>query len=123
MSVAIPLISIIISATSVTIIEPIDGETYDGDWLPFRVIVENENVIPDSVSYSLNGDSPVQVARLNTDWYTYMANDLRTGYSEAPAPHDNTILWAAPVTGEYHEFPTPVTYDGMVLRLQIHSML
>ena len=114
MSVAIPLISIIISATSVTIIEPIDGETYDGDWLPFRVIVENENVIPDSVSYSLNGDSPVQVARLNTDWYTYMANDLRTGYSEAPAPHDNTILWAAPVTGEYHEFPTPVTYDGMV---------
>lgn len=114
MSVAIPLISIIISATSVTIIEPIDGETYDGDWLPFRVIVENENVIPDSVSYSLNGDSPMQVARLNTDWYTYMANDLRTGYSEAQAPHDNTILWAAPVTGEYHEFPTPVTYDGMV---------
>ena len=114
MSVAIPLISIIISATSVTIIEPIDGETYDGDWLPFRVIVENENVIPDSVSYSLNGGSPMQVARLNTDWYTYMANDLRTGYSEAPAPHDNTILWAAPVTGEYHEFPTPVTYDGMV---------
>ena len=108
------LLSSILATTNVTITEPIDGETYDGDWLPLRAIVENENEVPDSVHYSLNGASVVQIPRLNTDWPTYMQNYQNHGYSESPAPHENTILWAAPVTGYEHEFPTPVVYEGVV---------
>ena len=108
------LASILISITSLTITEPVDGETYEGDWLPLRAIVENENEVPDSVHYSLNGQTAVLIPRLNTDWYTYMQNDLHHGYSESPAPHDNTIFWTAPITGTDHEFPTPVVVDGLV---------
>ncbi len=104
----------VISATGVNITQPVDGETYDGDWLTVKAIVENENEIPEYVQYSLNGQSVIQIPRLNTDWYTYMQNDLHHGYSESPAPTDNTILWTAPVTGDYHEFPTPVIVDGIV---------
>ncbi len=108
------LTAILLSVTNLTITEPVDGETYDGDWLPLRAIVENENEKPDSVHYSLNGQLVIQIPRLNTDWYTYMANNNRTGYSEAPAPHDNTILWTASVTGMGHEFVSPVVVDGRV---------
>jgi len=108
------MISALLMVTGVAIIEPSDGETYDGDWLTVRAIVENENDIPDSVHYELNGNAPLLISRLNTDWYTYMANDLHTGFSESPAPVDNTILWSVPVTGNYHEFPTPVVVDGIV---------
>ena len=108
------LTAILISVTNLTITEPIDGETYDGDWLPLRAIVENENELPDSVHYSLNGQTAVLIPRLNTDWYTYMANNNRTGYSESPSPHDATILWTAPVTGMGHEFVSPVVVDGRV---------
>ncbi len=108
------LMSAVLLTTGVTITEPVDGETYNGDWLTLRAIVENENEIPDSVLYVLNGNSSILVPRLNTDWYTYMANDCHTGYSESPAPVDNTILWSAPITGDYHEFPTPVVVDGIV---------
>jgi len=114
MNLVIILSYTLLSATSVTITEPIDGETYEGDWLPFRVIVENENEIPDSVHYSLNGESLVSVQRLNTDWYTYMANDCRTGFSESPAPHTNEILWTQPVSGNEHEFVSPVIVNGRV---------
>ena len=106
------LTAILISVTNLTITEPVDGETYNGDWLTLLAIVENE--IPDSVHYSINGQPVLQVPRLNTDWYTYMANDLHTGYSESPAPTDNTILWTALVTGDYHEFPSPVIVNGIV---------
>ncbi|MCK5117515.1 MAG: PQQ-binding-like beta-propeller repeat protein [Candidatus Aegiribacteria sp.] len=108
------LTAILISVTNLTITEPVDGETYDGDWLPLRAIVENENELPDSVHYSLNGAAVVLIPRLNTDWYTYMQNDLHHGFSESPAPTDNSILWTAPITGTEHEFPTPVVVDGMV---------
>jgi len=108
------LTAILISTTNLTITEPVDGETYDGDWLPLRAIVENENEIPDSVHYSLNSQSEIQIPRLNTDWYTYMQGDLHHGFSESPAPTDNTILWTAQVTGDSHEFPTPVIVDGIV---------
>ena len=108
------LTAILLSATSLTITEPVDGETYDGDWLTVRAIVENDNEIPDSVSHSLNGQPVFQIPRLNTDWYTYMQNDVHHGFSESPAPMDSTILWTAPVTGDYHEFPTPVIVDGIV---------
>ena len=108
------LTAILIFTTNLTITEPVDGETYDGDWLTVRAIVENENEIPEYVQYSLNGQSVVQVPRLNTDWYTYMQGDLHHGFSESPAPTDNTILWTAHVTGIYHEFPTPVIVDGIV---------
>ncbi len=97
-----------------SITEPIDGETYNGDWLTVRAIVQNDNELPDSVHYSLNADSFILIPRLNTDWYTYMANDLHTGFSESPAPTDSTILWTAPVTGIEHEFPTPVVANGIV---------
>jgi len=108
------LAAILISATGLTITEPVDGGTYDGDWLTVRAIVENDNETPDSVSHSLNGQPLALIPRLNTDWYTYMQNDLHHGYSESPAPTDSTILWTAPVTGDYHEFPTPIIVDGIV---------
>jgi len=108
------LAAALISSTSLSITQPVDGETYTGDWLTVRAIVENENEIPDSVQHSLNGQPVLQIPRLNTDWYTYMQNDLHHGFSESPAPMDNTILWTAPVTGDYHEFPTPVIVDGIV---------
>lgn len=114
MLVLIALISSLVSATSVSIVEPVDGETYDGDWLSIRAIVENQNEIPDSVNYSLNGGSPVSVQRLNTDWPTYMQNYQRHGYSESPAPHTSDILWTAPICGDFHEFPTPAVFNGTV---------
>jgi len=112
--IIVALISTILSASGVAITEPVDGETYNGDWLTVRAIVENENTLPDSVHYTLNGGNVVTVPRLNTDWYTYMANDCHTGYSESPGPADSTILWTAHVTGNNHEFPTPVVVDGIV---------
>ena len=98
----------------VEIREPVDGNIYNGDWLTLRAIVDNDNELPDSVHFSLNEQPVLPVPRLNTDWYTYMANDHHTGYSESPAPLDNTVLWTAPVTGDLHEFPTPVIVDGIV---------
>ena len=108
------LLSVVLSTASVTLVEPVDGVSYNGDWLTVRAIVENDNELPDSVNYSLNGESVIQIPRLNTDWPTYMQNYLNNGYSESPAPHDNTILWAAPITGTDHEFPTPVVWEGIV---------
>ncbi len=114
MNFGILLASILISTTNLTITEPVDGETYDGDWLTVRAIVENENEIADSVHYSLNSQPVIRIPRLNTDWYTYMQNDVHHGYSESPAPTDNTILWTAPVTGDTHEFCSPVIVNGVV---------
>jgi outer membrane protein assembly factor BamB len=104
----------ILLTTGVTITEPVDGQTYDGDWLTVRAIVENENELPDSVHYSLNGGSVVTLPRLNTDWPTYMQNYQNHGFSESPSPMTNEILWTAPVTGDIHEFPTPVVVNGIV---------
>ena len=114
MLVFLSFIISLVSATGISITEPVDGESYDGDWLTIRAIIENENVVPDSVHYTLNGEPVIQIPRLNTDWPTYMQNYLNHGYSESPAPMTNAILWTAPVTGMYHEFPTPVVVDGMV---------
>ncbi len=115
MSLIAFLISFILSATDVTIIEPEDWTSYNlNDFPGIRAIVENENLIPDSVHYSLNGAAVVPIPRLNTDWPTYMQNYQNHGYSESPAVTDNTILWTAPVTGDFHEFPTPVVVDGLV---------
>jgi outer membrane protein assembly factor BamB len=107
-------LSSIIAATSVSIIDPIDGGTYDGDWLSLKAIVENENELPDSVHYTLNGSEVTPIQRLSTDWPTYMQNYQNHGYSESPAPLTNAVLWTAPVTGWLHEFPTPVVVEGMV---------
>ncbi len=109
------LTAILISFTNLTITEPVDGEAYNiNDLLTVRAIVENENELPDSVLHSLNGEPFVQIPRLNTDWYTYMQNDLHHGFSESPSPKDNTILWTATVTSDGHEFPTPVIVNGIV---------
>lgn len=104
----------VLSAVDISILEPADGAVYDGDWLTIRAVVENENELPDSVTLVLNGGEPAIVPRLVTDWYTYMGNHCRTGYSESPAPHDNTVMWTAAVTGTEHEFATPVIVDGRV---------
>ena len=108
------LLSSLIASTSVSIVEPVDGETYNGDWLTVRAIAENDNEMPDSVHYTLNGGSRVLIPRLSTDWPTYMQNYQNTGFSESPAPLTDEILWTAPVTGDFHEFPTPVVVDGIV---------
>ena len=122
MSLIAFLISFVLSATGVTITEPEDWTAYNLDELPgIRAIVENENVIPDSVHYSLNSAAVVTIPRLNTDWPTYMQNFQNHGYSESPAVTDNTILWTAPITGDLHEFPTPVVVDGLVYYPQDNS--
>lgn len=108
------LISVALSTTSVTITEPVDGDIYNGDWLTVRAIIENENELPDSVHYTLNGEPVIQIPRLNTDWPTYMQNQIRNGFSESPGPTDSTILWTAPVTGYWHIFHSPVVANGVV---------
>ncbi|RKZ07712.1 hypothetical protein DRQ25_10915, partial [Candidatus Fermentibacteria bacterium] len=108
------LASILISITNLTITEPVDGVTYDGDWLTLRAIVENENELPDSVHYTLNAAPVVLIPRLSTDWPTYMQNYLNHGYSESPAPDSPDILWTVPICGDSHEFCSPVIVDGVV---------
>lgn len=114
MTLASLCLSLVIAATSLVVSEPEDGAIYDGDWLTLRTIVENENVLPDSVHFTLNGGGEVQIPRLNTDWTTYMQGNLHHGYSESPGPQDATILWTAPVCGFSHEFCNPVIVDGVV---------
>ncbi len=114
MFTGILFVAIVFSTTCLTITEPVDGSTCTGDWLTIQAIVENENELPDSVNYTLNDEPVIQVPRLNTDWYTYMQNNLHHGYSDSPAPADNTILWTAPVTGDTHEFCGPVVVNGRV---------
>ena len=104
----------LVSTISLTITEPVDGESYDSNLLPLRVIVENENELPDSVMYTLNGAPAIQIPRLNTDWPTYMQNYQNHGFSESPAPMNSDTLWSAEVTGFLHQFPTPVTSEGVV---------
>ena len=109
------VISVVYAAVSVDIVEPEHCMDYNLDELPgIRVIVENENELPDSVHYTLNGEIAIVVPRLNTDWPTYMQNYQNHGFSESPAPLTNEVLWTAPVTGDFHEFPTPVVVDGIV---------
>lgn len=108
------MISVFLATTTVSITSPVDNETYSGNWLTIRAIVENENILPDSVHYSLNGELVSTIQKLNTDWYTYMANDSHTGYSESAAPTDSSILWTAPITGDTHEFCSPIIVSGIV---------
>ncbi len=108
------MISVFLSTTGVSITSPVAGETYTTDFLTIRAIVENENTLPDSVHYSLNGESVITIPKLNTDWPTYMANNSHTGYSESSAPTDNTILWTAPITGDSHEFCSPIIVNEIV---------
>lgn len=111
------LISSFLAVSSVDIMEPVDGFTYSGDWLTVLSIVENDNVMPDSVHYSLNGGTSVQIPRLSTDWPTYMQNYVNHGYSPSPGPETSEILWAAPVCGTSHEFCNPTVADGKVFFL------
>ncbi len=108
------IIAAVLSTTGLTISDPVDGVTYDGDWLTVRAIVENENELPDSVHYTLNGEPVIQIPRLDTDWPTYMQNQVRNGYSESPGPTDTSILWTAPVTSTNHTFQSCVVQDEVV---------
>jgi len=109
------LITALLSTISVTITEPVDGETYFWlDTLNVRAVVDLENEPPDIVEYRLNGGSPVQIDKLNTDWFTFMGSDYKHGFSESPAPLENTVLWTAPVTGDWIESASPVIVEGIV---------
>jgi outer membrane protein assembly factor BamB len=101
-------------ASGVEITFPADGEAYSSPDLNVRAVLDFENQMADQVVYSLNGGPAVEIPRLSTDWYTYMGNDLHTGFSESPAPHDATILWTKQDVGGWHEFCTPVIVDGAV---------
>lgn len=103
-----------VSSVTVEIVEPADGATFAGDWLTLRTLVENDDVLPDSVTFSLNGEPFVPVPRLSTDWPTYMQSNVHHGFSESPAPMTNQVLWTAPVTGGMHEFVNPIVVDGVV---------
>ncbi len=108
------LLASILGATGLVITEPVQGQTYPGNWLSIRALVENNDQPADSVVCVLNSEAPAAVPRLSTDWYTYMANNDHTGFSQSPAPVDNAVLWTAPVTGDTHEFCSPVIAGGIV---------
>lgn len=102
------------STVTVDIVEPADGATFSGDWLTLRALVGNDDVLPDSVTFSLNGEPFVPVPRLSTDWPTYMQSNVHNGLSESPAPMTDQVLWTAPVTGGMHEFVNPIVVEGVV---------
>ena len=108
----------VLSVVDLSIEDPVDGGVYPVDSLTLRAIAQNDNVLPDSVTFSLNGEAFTQVPRLVTDWYTYMQNSLHHGYSESPAPVTDEIFWTAPVTGDLHEFINPIIVDGVVYYAQ-----
>ncbi len=117
------IVTSLLAVTSLHITEPESMASYNLDELPgLRIIVENENEIPDSIRYSLNGNDFITVSRLSTDWPTYMQNIEKHGYSESPAPVDDTVLWVFPIADpNSHEFPTPVVVDGIVYYPQDHG--
>jgi outer membrane protein assembly factor BamB len=98
----------------VEITSPQDGGVYSAPDLGVRVVVDWGSEMADSVVYSLNGGVGVEIPRLDTDWYTYLQNDLHHGWSESPAPHTPDVLWTAAVSGPVHEFVGPVVVDGVV---------
>lgn len=108
------LASSVCLASGVEITFPVDGEAYTSPDLNVRAVLDFDDQMADLVVYALNGSPSVVIPRLDTDWYTYMGNDLHSGFSESPAPHDATVLWTASVTGDIHEFCTPVIVDGIV---------
>ena len=114
MHLAVSVISAVISATSLTITDPVEGEAYRTGSLFLKVIVENDNRVPDSVCFSLNETPQVPIPRLSTDWPTYMQNYRNTGYSMSPAPSTPEVLWTAPICSETHDFPTPAVVNGTV---------
>ncbi len=93
---------------------PLDGGAYASPDLHVRAVLDFESLMAGEAGFVLNGGPPSAMPRLVTDWYTYMNDDLHTGCSEAPAPHSDVVLWTAPVTGPYHEFPNPVIVEGIV---------
>ncbi len=104
----------VVSATELMITQPEDGGFYSSLEMNVRAVLDYENLLADSVIYSLNGGTWTHLPRLDTDWYTYKQNDQHHGFSESPAPHDASILWTAPICGFIHEFPNPVVVDGIV---------
>lgn len=98
----------------VEITSPENSGVYSSPGIDVRAVLDYENLLADSVLFSLNGGAWCPLPRLDTDWYTYMQNDLHHGFSESPAPHDATVLWTAPICSTIHEFPNPVIVDGIV---------
>lgn len=104
MTYIIIVVSSLLASISVSIVEPLNGESYDGNWLTVKAFIENENEVPDSVSYTLNAVFCAQIPRLITDWPTYMQNQTRNGFTESAGPSDESVLWTAPVTNFDHTF-------------------
>lgn len=101
-------------ALPIEIAFPVDGAMYDECELETKVFFDFDNLVADSIIYSLNSSPYETLLFQNTDWYTYMGNENRTGYSESSAPSTSNVLWTAPVGGGDEEFCTPVIVDGIV---------
>jgi outer membrane protein assembly factor BamB len=105
------------SAIGVSITQPEDGGIYGSGWIEIRALVQNGNILPDSVTCSLNGEPAALIPRLNTDWPTYMQNNQNHGYSQSPAPMTSEVLWTAPVCSDWHTFENPVVVEGVVYQV------
>lgn len=103
-----------VPVSGIEIKEPVEGKNYYTQEIDVRVIVETAKTPSDTAFFTLNGESDGFIPRIDTDWYTYMRNSLRQGYSESYAPVEPDILWTAAVTGHEHEFCSPVIVDGTV---------
>ena len=107
------LVLFLTMGTSISIEIPHDS-VEPGQLLQLQVTITTDEYYIDSIWCSINNEPAIIIEKKDTDWYTYMGNDLHTGYSESSAPATNRLLWTAPVTGEQHEFPTPVVVHGIV---------
>ena len=113
MQIGEQLILFLTLSTAISIEIPEDiVETNQGILL--QITIETDEYYIDSIRCSINDEPAFFIEKENTDWYTYMGNDKHSGFSESSAPTDNRLLWTAQVTGEQHEFPTPVVVDGIV---------
>lgn len=107
----------LVGAVSVQIVHPADQGVYGTALLELRVLVMNDDVLPDSVTFTLDGGSSVPLPRLSTDWPTYMQNNQNHGCSQSPAPMTNEVLWTAPVCSDWHTFENPIVVDGVVYQV------
>ena len=107
----------LVGAVSVQIVHPADQGVYGTALLELRVLVMNDDVLPDSVTFTLDGGSSVPLPRLSTDWPTYMQNNQNHGCSQSPAPMTNEVLWTAPVCSDWHTFENPIVVEGVVYQV------
>ncbi len=108
------LLILFLTLTTAISIEIPEDTVDPNQGIPLQITIETDEYYIDSIRCSINDEPAFFIKKTNTDWYTYMGNDMHSGFSESSAPTDNRLLWTAQVTGEQHEFPTPVVVDGIV---------